>query len=394
MNYTLKKEDKSNYQIIIVEERNHLEKYRSDVVQKLEEKRNAKKTKKGNLKKINSAYIELGIFEEFIHESVLHIVKENSKLKFIGNIYDLGHKEDGDNIEFKFYLDVYPTVLILNEDWKQIALNRIDSNPTEEELEDTLYNLKQQYASYSVSDIVTLNSIITVKYKFIDSKNFVIDSGIAYLEDKELNTFAILKENLEGKYIDDKVKISYNESDLPQSLIVKEKSNTVHTLELIITKVSTIKLPTFDESTLNKLFGDEVKTLEDLKYKVSSAISHQKFEALLMDFTEDYLCKVKKSFEITIPQTLVKEEFKSRMESLEQRYGGKQKLDEYINKIGKKEFDEMCSEIKSAAINSLEKFFILRELTDRINLLLDDEDWKTPLNVERKLYDYHIKVHS
>lgn len=44
----------------------------------------------------------------------------------------------------------------------------------------------------------------------------------------------------------------------------------------------------------------------------------------------------------------------------------------------------MMDEIKSAALASLEKFFILRKLTELLEL--KDVNWQQPLDVEKKLY--------
>ncbi|MBU1758196.1 hypothetical protein KKG31_03415 [Patescibacteria group bacterium] len=53
-----------------------------------------------------------------------------------------------------------------------------------------------------------------------------------------------------------------------------------------------------------------------------------------MKQVEDLLNAVRgKNMKISIPQTLIEEEFKSRNASLEQRFGGKEKVEQYFKQI-------------------------------------------------------------
>jgi FKBP-type peptidyl-prolyl cis-trans isomerase (trigger factor) len=79
-------------------------------------------------------------------------------------------------------------------------------------------------------------------------------------------------------------------------------------------------LPDFTPDNIKKFFGnDEVKTEEVLKTRIATLIEQQKKEGMLMQAVDKSLDQVTKSLEVVIPKTLVEEELKTRMKSLEER---------------------------------------------------------------------------
>jgi hypothetical protein len=49
----------------------------------------------------------------------------------------------------------------------------------------------------------------------------------------------------------------------------------------------------------------------------------------------------------------------------------------------------MMKDIEDAAKLSLEKFFLLKEIVEK--LWIESPDWKTPMDVEQKLYEKLVK---
>lgn len=89
---------------------------------------------------------------------------------------------------------------------------------------------------------------------------------------------------------------------------------------------------------------------------------------------------------VTVPKTLIDEEQKTRIKSLEQRLGGKEKLEEYFKSLGEEKGKLFIEDIKKTSKESLEKFFILQKVVELLEL---EVDWKSeePLHVEKALYD-------
>jgi FKBP-type peptidyl-prolyl cis-trans isomerase (trigger factor) len=89
---------------------------------------------------------------------------------------------------------------------------------------------------------------------------------------------------------------------------------------------------------------------------------------------------------IIIPQTLTHEEFKSRMKSLEEKFGGKEKVEQYFKQLGDQKTKEFVEEISKAAQDSLEKFFILQKVTEELKIDIDRQKGGH-LEAEKKLYE-------
>jgi FKBP-type peptidyl-prolyl cis-trans isomerase (trigger factor) len=156
--------------------------------------------------------------------------------------------------------------------------------------------------------------------------------------------------------------------------------------EFTIGDIRTVTLPDFTAENIKKFFGnDEVKTKEELEVKVRELIENQKEESLLMQAVDQLLEESKASLTIHIPHTLTNEEVKTRMESLQKRLGGEDQMKQYFQQMGEEKENEMKTSIRTAATSSLEKFFLLRKLTELLEI--KDINWEESMNVERKLYE-------
>ena len=150
-----------------------------------------------------------------------------------------------------------------------------------------------------------------------------------------------------------------------------------------------VVLPELTEAMLLQLFGKDstVKTEEELKTFIHDTLAQQKFEADLIKSIEELLQTVKtQSMSVTIPKTLVDEEFATRMKSLQERFGGEEKLTQYFKQIGEEKGKAFLDDIKKAAKESLEKFFILQKMVQALNIDINREK-PEHLEVEHKLYE-------
>jgi FKBP-type peptidyl-prolyl cis-trans isomerase (trigger factor) len=99
---------------------------------------------------------------------------------------------------------------------------------------------------------------------------------------------------------------------------------------------------------------------------------------------EHLLNDAKDCFSFVVPKTLVDEEIKTRVASLEEKMGGAKGLEKYYEQIGEEAKVKMQSEIKDASVQSLQKFFVLKSVVDGLGLQVD---WDAAGDVEQKIYD-------
>ncbi len=396
MKYTTTKWTQSNYQIELVVSQEEISKNKTKVLKNFQKDMSLQWFRKGNVplelveKNVNQAYILLAMHEEVIHQGTLLVVQENEGIKFIWNIYDLQQEEKDGNTVFSYKLDVYPEVDIKNENWSSVTMDTIDDTPTDEELENTMANLQKQYADYQPHDIIEEDTVSKISFQLLDTSWNELEKGSLFIGKEDFDEFAILKQMYLWKKTNDEIKNDYVHEDLPPMLQSREEDNQENSVSIVskIEDIRKVHLPERNEESIKKIFwNDEVKTVEELRTKISEVISTQKRESLLTTWVESYLAKTQDSFEIVLPKTLVEEEFSSRIESLKERFWWDEWLTQYYEKIWEEEKVKMHGEIKTAAKTSLEKFFLLRTLVEKLGLDIQEEDWKKPLKVEETLYE-------
>ena len=130
-----------------------------------------------------------------------------------------------------------------------------------------------------------------------------------------------------------------------------------------------------------------VKNEKELKAYIKWEIEKQKYENELIKSVEEYINDIRwTNMNITIPQTLIQEEFKSRIKSLEERLWWENWVKQYFEQLWDEKARQFVEDISKAAQDSLEKFFILQEIAKELELDIDRAKGEH-LDVEKKLYE-------
>ena len=334
-------------------------------------------------------YLTMGIYEHLINQGLQAIVKENEKLRFIGEPYDLKQEQKDGNTTMTMFLDVFPEVEILNSDWEKEKLAHIHPVIEEEEIDQAVMNIKKNFAEYKDVEEITLDSISKIAMEFIDTDGKSLETGHNYVGEQEFAEGDFYQKTFLNKKRGESREISYKEKDLPAVYHYKKTEWTPKHIKLTVQDCKKVVLPELTEAMMLQLFGKEstVKNEAQLRDFIRDTLAQQKFEADLVKSIEDLLQKVKtESMQVLVPRTLIEEEFSTRMKSLQERFGGQEKLTTYFQQMGDEKGKAFLDDIKRAAKESLEKFFILQKMVEALKI---DINWEKPetLEVERKLYE-------
>lgn len=336
--------------------------------------------------KINPEYIEMGMYEKLVNQGLQDLLKDKTEIKFIGEPYDLQKNEKENKVSIK--LDVYPEIEVKDDKRKTNKMKKIIWNATDEEVEESLTNLKKNYADYKDTDTIQKDTVSKVSLDFLNKDGESLETWTLFIGEPEFN---------ESKFFDIFVwktktwefEIEYNEKDLPATFHKRKQKETPSKIKITVKDIKTVILPKFTQETIEKLFPDqkEVKTEEQLKDYIKSEIEKQKYETELVKNIEEYITKIRdNNMSIIIPQTLIHEEFKSRMESLDKRLWGKEKVEQYFKQLWDEKTKEFVQEISKASQDSLEKFFILQKITEELKIDIDRQNGGH-LEAEKKLYE-------
>jgi FKBP-type peptidyl-prolyl cis-trans isomerase (trigger factor) len=82
---------------------------------------------------------------------------------------------------FTYKLDVYPEVEVTNKKWEKLSMKPLESTATDEEIAQTMDNLRKQYADYQPAQEVTAETVFKVSFKHLDDAGQEVDKGSAFL---------------------------------------------------------------------------------------------------------------------------------------------------------------------------------------------------------------------
>ena len=224
-------------------------------------------------------------------------------------------------VEFKRWKS---QVEVKNENYNVVEPTLPNFELTEEELNNAIDVLKQQFAEYKDVDTINIEkSYVKLDLEYLDENGSKVGDGKVFLTKQDFEEFPILKEVFEKKEKGYSTEFDYTE-DLPTLLKYFKKDKDKLNIKKVKAIVSEIKEPVLPELTLEnieKWFGKKYEKLEKFIEEVKKNLEVDKRRIELNKFVEDLLNKIKDSFEVILPKTLIDQEVKQRLENLKQRYG-------------------------------------------------------------------------
>jgi trigger factor len=392
MKKNLIKKESSNYEIEIIFTQEEKDKAKEAIIRHFGKDVKIPWFRSGNAplnlieEKLNPDHIQMWTYEELINKWLVEALEENKDIKFIWEPYDLQKDEENNKVSIK--LDVYPEMEVIDNKRKTLKMWKIETKATDKEVEDSLVNLKKNYAEYKDTNKIQKDTVSKISLDFLDKDWASIETGTLFVWEPEFNEskfYDIFLWKEKGKDFE----IDYKEKDLPPTFHKRKQEKTPTKIKITVKDIKQVVLPEFTEETIKKLFPDqkEIKNEEQLKEYIKSEIEKQKYDTELIRNVEEYINKIRdKNMKIIIPQTLIHQEFKSRMESLEKRFGSKEKVSDYFTQLWEEKWKQFVEDISKAAQDSLEKFFILQKITEELDLKIDRQKGEH-LDAEKKLYE-------
>ncbi len=338
---------------------------------------------------VKPEYVSLSVYEHLINKGLQEVVWKNKTIKFVWEPYDMKQDKKGEETVVSLKLDIFPEVEVKNGDWTSLSMKSISPKATKEEIDEAMTRLKKNYADYKDTDVISRNSISKVSMSFLDKDGKEVDKWTLYVWEQEFDEFPFFVNTFVGKKKWEEFSIEYKEKDLPPTVQSKKPEAKSVKVSFNLIDIKDVVLPEINEETLTKLFGkdSEVKNESDLLKYIDDSISAQKFDTELIKEVEDFLNIIReKHMEVAIPQTLLNQEVRVRLENLEKRFWGKEKMEEYFKQMGEDKAKTFVDDISAAAKESLEKFFILQKVADELKLDINREK-PVDLEIEKKLYD-------
>lgn len=344
----------------------------------------------------NPATVFMATMEDLVNGAIQQIVTQHPDIRWIGQIYNLdsaNFKEQNEAGSLSFTLDVFPEVIQKNDTWKKQKVSPYTTEVTSDDIEKTLDQLRSSYATFEDVEQVTETSLMRLKISFIDKKGAVVGNGKnQYLGQEELATQPVLHKQFIGKKKGDTVELDYKKAS-EIALLKYSGSEEIAQVSCEIVDIKQKILPELNQEFIDKTFSkeDNITSVDMLKERIKETLQNNKEENALYEWVDTYLTSIDSSFEVNVPQTLIDEELKNRMDHLGKQLGGEKGLKAYLERMGDEEAKKYIDTIRQAAISSIHKYFIMKYVADELQIGINRESAQANGEVEKKLYDKLVK---
>jgi trigger factor len=393
----IKKGNQSNYVITATITAEQKKQYRDLVVLEYQKEATKPWFRKGHVplsmveEMLNPGSVMMAVLEEIVNQAVKQTIDTYPDNRWIWQVYALdtaGYKEDTESGTISFHLDVFPEVVEKNDKWKKHTEKAYSTEVTQAEVDATLDQLRSSYAQFDDVDVVDTASLMRLKITQQDKKwEQVGHTKNQYLGQEELSQHTAVQKFFLGKKKGDVVEIDYKKAS-EITLLAHTGEDTPHTTVCEIIEIKQKILPDLTQEFIDKTFtkDDNITSVDVLIDKIKETLSANKEQNALYEWVDTYLKAVDSSFDVQVPQTLLDEEMKNRLDHLGKQLGGEKWLKAYLERMGEKESQAYIETIKQAALTSIHKYFVLKFVCDELKLDIDRNKNHAEGEVERALY--------
>ena len=345
---------------------------------------------------LNPGSVMMAVLEEVMNQAIQQVIEAHADKRWIWQAYGLNtdkYKDENESGIISFTLDVFPEVKEKNTSWKKHTAKPYSTEITQEEVNGTLDQLRSSYAQFDDVEIVDVQSLMRLKISQYDKTwEQIGHTKNQYLWQEELSKNAPIQTLFLGKKKGDSIEIDYKKaSEITLLSYVGEWTPHKTTCEIIEIKQKI--LPELTQEFIDKTFtkDDNITSVEVLIEKIKETLSANKDQNALYERVDTYLKDIDGSFEVQVPQTLIDEEMKNRLDHLGKQLGGEKWLKAYLERMGETESQAYIETIKQAAITSINKYFVLKYICDELKIDIDRNKNHAEGEVERALYNKIVK---
>jgi trigger factor len=378
MKTSVERESPTKVRLLVEVEPSEIERLTSDTVKKLSQEFKVPGFRKGKVPRqiLESRIGKDAIRQRMLEDSLPRLYTDATKEEALRPVAtpDIEVTDfDGDTLTFTATVEVRPDVHLPN--YKDLEIERPTTLATREEIDDRLEVLRKRFATLepvSRNAEAGDNLLIDVMTSIHDQK---IDEATANDLMYELGSATLAPEldtELTGKRAGDIVKFN---TTLPERLSAEYGGKEV-TMTVIVKEVNAKRLPDFDDDFAKT--ASEFDTLEELEREIRERIEEYKGVQADREVQNRLLDELIDLADVPVPESLVDDEAKVRMESLlqEVRQHG-MSLTDYLEVLQMNE-EELRAAQRRAAERSIGADFLLDEIakTEGMNVTraeLDEE---------------------
>jgi len=296
---------------------------------------------------------------------------------------DIESIEKGKPVIISVEVTVKPEVKL--GDYKNIEVEKVEYNVTEEDVERELKTVQEMNARIiDASDRETKEGdILIIDYKgFVDGEQF--EGGTAEKQRLEIGSKTFIpgfEEQLIGKKKGDAVKINVT---FPEDYFEENLKGKEATFEVVIHEVKEKQLPELDDEFAKDV--SEFDTLEEYKNHIKEDLEKNAKNREKIEFENKVIEKVVDSSEVDIPEVMIEHQIEHEIEEFNYRLKMQGlDLEKYLQLTGSK-LEDLKEQLKPIAEKRVKTELVFEAIGKAENIVATDEDIDLELEKIAKEY--------
>ena len=277
-----------------------------------------------------------------------------------------------ETLKVTFKVEVKPEITL--GQYKGFEVTKVVEEVTEEEIENELKRMQEQYAEMTIKEEGTVEEGDTA---VIDFEGFV--DGVAFEGGKGENHPLVIGSHsfIEG-FEEQLVGMAANEEKdievkFPEDYAAEDLAGKPAVFKVLVHEIKTRTLPALEELA-EEAEIEGVETLEDLKLNIKTRMQNQKDMAAEEKYTDELYTKVIEATEFDLPESILNQELETTVNEIRQNIQ-QQGLDlDTFLKITGKTAETFKEEIKPQAEKRARLNLILEAIVAAENLTVSEEE--------------------
>ncbi|MEK4875566.1 trigger factor [Bacillus sp. FSL W8-0102] len=301
---------------------------------------------------------------------------------------DIEQLEKGKELIFKATVTVKPEVKL--GEYKNLEVEKVDTEVTDEDVENELKALQERYAELVVKEDGKAEEGDTVVIDFegfVDGEPF--EGGKAENYSLELGSGSFIpgfEDQLIGTKAGDEKDV---EVTFPEEYHAEELAGKPAVFKVKVHEVKAKVLPELDDE-FAKDVDEEAETLEDLKAKIKDRLKHQKEHEAEHALQDAVVEKATANAEIDIPEVMIENEIDRMMQEFSQNLSAQgMNLELYYQFSGQTE-EDLRNQMKENAETRVRTSLTLEAIAKAENIEASEEDVEKEL--QRMADQFNLSV--
>jgi trigger factor len=298
---------------------------------------------------------------------------------------DVEQMEKGKELIFKATVTVKPEVKL--GEYKGLEVEKMDTEVTDEDVENELKTIQQRYAELVVKEEGTAENGDTV---VIDFEGFVdgevFDGGKAENYSLELGSGTFIpgfEDQLVGTKAGDEKDV---EVTFPEEYHAAELAGKPAVFKVKVHEVKTKQLPELDDE-FAKDVDEEVETLAELKEKIKNRLVESKKNEAEQTLRDTLVEKATENAEMNVPEVMIENEIDRMMNEFEQRLQMQGMNLELYFQFSGQDKEALRAQMKEDAEKRVRTSLTLEAIAKAENIEVTDAEVEEEVNKMAELYN-------